>query len=556
MIVKYLIKKWPFLSAYIAVIIVAPIVHARCGFVSADMIDYAEAANLQAFLKTLSVFLIYFVAHGVLLFAIQAFRARLVSYCRRDVRKDMLERIIYTDNSFFSKPDTGFHIAAFTNDITILETKYFSTWLETIESLLAVATSAVAIFTLDRTMAIIIFIGQAFSIALCYFVRKYSINKNRIYIENLANFTQKIKDFFSAFQTVKNYSVENQIKKRFARINTDTEQSKNEADSAIAFADILAQVCNSMIRFVIVIYGVVMMIQGKITLGLIYAAFQFSNQLVAPMFSIITKINAIESVKSIVYRIKTITQEAKKEDQQKDIVLNEPATIKLEGITIELSGKTVLDHITYTFLPGKKYLIIGGNGAGKSTLLKLLKRSTANFEGSISINGHDIREFSYKSLSGVVSYINESVSLICDSVKENIALYRDVTDEQIQRAVDTVGLKVDLNRIVRDGERNLSSGETRRIEIARSLIDQTSVIIYDEAISTLDIPTAYEIEKTLFSLKDQMVIFVSHNFSSQLINEYDEILLLDNGKLIGVGSHEELMNSSDYYRRIMSIKNG
>lgn len=556
MLVKYLMKKWPLLLAYIAVIIIAPIVNTKGGYVSANMMDSAEAGDYQLFVEKLLIYLGYFVLHGALIFIIQTLRARMVSFCRRDVRKDMLDRIISTDNSYFSKPDTGFHIATFSNDITILETKYFESWLEAVESVLSVATAVVAIFSLNTTMAIIIISGELFSITLCYIVRRYSINKNKIYIEKLAKFTQRIKDYFSAFQTIKNYSVEAQIKKRFIHINTDTEQSKNEADMAIAFADILAQVCNSLIMFIVVGYGVVLLIQGNITVGLIFAAYQFTNQLVSPMYSLITKINAIESVKSIVNRIKNITKEATEEQQHNDIVLDAPATIELKDITVTLNDNVVLNNISHTFSPGKKYLIIGGNGAGKSTLLKLWKRSMNEFDGSILINGHDIRDFSYKSLSNVVSYINESVSLICDSVKSNIALYRDITDEQIEEVVKTVGLKVDLNRIVRDGERNLSSGETRRIEIARSLINQANVIVYDEAISTLDIPTAFEIEKTLLSLKEQTVIFVSHNFSGQLIQEYDEIILMDKGQIIGFGTHNELMTSSDYYRRIMNIKNG
>lgn len=556
MLVKYLMKKWPVLLLYMAVVVIAPIVNTRGGFVSAEMMDYAQAADYPAFVRTLMFYMIFWVGHGLLLFAIQAVRAKLISYCRRDLRQEMFEKIISTDNSYFSKPDTGMHIAAFSNDITILETKYFNSWLEVVESILAAATAAVAIFTLNTSMAVIIFVGEVFSIVLCYIIRRQSITKNRIYIEKLARFTQKIKDYFSAFQTIRNYSVEDKIKKRFIHINNDTEHAKDEADMAITFANILAMVCNSIIKFLLVSYGIVLIIKGEITFGLIYAAYQFTDRIVGPMHTIISDINSIESVNSIVNRIKNITEEANEETKHEDIELKEPASITLDNVSVVLDHNRVLNNISHTFLPGKKYLIIGSNGAGKSTLLKLLKRSMDEFEGSITINGHDIRDFSYKSLSNIVSYINESVSLITDTVKKNIALYRDVSDEQIDEVVKKVGLQVNLDRVVRDGERNLSSGETRRIEIARSLINRANVIIYDEAISTLDIPTAYEIEKTLLSLQEQTVIFVSHNFSGQLIGEYDEIILMEKGEITEYGTHEQLMQSSDDYRRIMKIKNG
>lgn len=556
MLVKYILKKWPLLVAYIVLVFVAPVINVNASYTSGEMMDQATAADYQTFIGTLMIFLGYFILHGALLFFIQTIRIRLVSFCRRDLKQDMFRQVMFTDNTFFSKPDMGFHIAAFSNDITILESKYFEAWLEAIESIIAVVTAIVAVFNLNTKMAWVIVSGEIFSIVLCYLIRGYSMTKNRIYIENLAKFTQRIKDFFASFQTIYNYSVENQIKKRFNRINTDTERSKDEADMSIAFVDTLAKVCNSLIKFIIVGYGITLMMRGKITIGLIYTAYQFTNQLVGPMHSIISKINAIESVKSIVNRIKSIANASAKETKQEDIKLHQPAILSFNNVSVDIDGKEILKGITHTFYPGKKYLIIGRNGAGKSTLLRLLKRSIDDFHGSISINGQDIRHFSYKSLCDVVSYINESVSLICDTVRQNIVLYRDISEKRVQEVVDMVGLKVNLDRVVRDGERNMSSGETRRIEIARSLLNKADVIVYDEAISTLDILTAYEIEKTLLSLREQTVIFVSHNFSSLLIDQYDQIIMLDSGKICGCGTHNELMKTNEYYRHIMNIKNG
>lgn len=556
MLIKYYLKKWPFLAGYFIAIVLAPIAASACGVASGEMMDFATTGDYSSFLIKLAIYICYFFLHGGLLFIIQAFRARLTNFARRDLRQDMFRNIMNVDNAFFSKPDSGLHIAAFTNDITILETKYFEASLEAVESFFSIATGVTVLLTLNRKLAAIIIVGEIFSILICYFVRTYSINKNRIYIEKLASFTQKIKDYFSSFQMIQNYSVEAQIKKRFIKLNGETEKSKDEADMALAFVDTLARVCNSMIKFMLMGYGLALMMNGEITMGLIYTAYQFTNQIVGPMHSIISKINAVESVKSIVKRIKGISEASTHEEKSEEIKLSEKATVTLDNVSVEIDGKIILNGISHSFLPGKKYLIIGKNGAGKSTLLQLFKRSRDDFTGNISINGHDIRSFSYGALSNVVSYINESVSLICDTVKQNILLYRDIPDERLEQVVKTVGLKVSLDRVIRDGERNISSGETRRIEIARSLINRSDVIIYDEAISTLDIPTAFEIEKMLLSLENQTVLFVSHNFSSQLMNQYDEIILLDKGKISEYGTHDELMKTSEYYRRIMDIKNG
>ncbi|MBO5867854.1 MAG: ABC transporter ATP-binding protein, partial [Oscillospiraceae bacterium] len=374
--------------------------------------------------------------------------------------------------------------------------------------------------------------------------------------EKLAMFTQRIKDYFSAFRMIQNYSVEKQVQKRFEMMNQETETAKDDADYALAFVNRLGSMCIPMTKFVMMGFGIILVMLGKMTMGSIFTAFQLSNQFVGPLTTVMARINSMEAVQGVAARIKNMATNSKKEQKQSDIKLDSSATLKLEDIRLNMGGRQIIDGVSYTFEPGKKYLIIGRNGAGKSTLLKLLKRSWEDYTGTITINGNDLKDFSYASLSGVVSYINEAVPLLCDTVRQNILLYRNVPEERLQEVVKLVGLKVPLDRVIRDGDRNLSSGEIRRIEIARSLINSTNVIVYDEAISTLDIPTAFEIEKTLLELKDQTVLFVSHNFSAQLIGAYDRILLLDQGKICGEGTHRELMANSEYYRQIMQIKNG
>ena len=556
MLIKYLLKRWYLVVIYVAIVIAAPIVNVNAAYVSGDMLDYASDGDYDMFVNRLLVFLLYFVAHGLLIFIMHTLRAKIVSGCRRDVRMDMLQNIISANNEFFSKTDEGLHIAAFSNDITILENKFFEAWLVILENAFSIVTAVIAGLNLHKHLAAIILIGEVFVIVVCYVVKGYSMKKNQFYIEKLAMFTQRVKDYCSSFHMIRNYSVEEQVKKRFNSINDKTEEAKDDADMALAFVNRLGNMSISLIKFIMVGYGLTLVIRGKMTMGIIFTAFNVSDQLVGPTNSFLNSYNSIQAVQSIVNRIKRIAVASEKEKEQENLQIDGPVTLSLDNVCVEINGKKILKNITQTFEPGKKYLIIGRNGAGKTTLLKLIKRSTDEYEGSISINEHNIRGLSYEALSKKISYINEFVPLLCASVRDNIKLYRDISEEQLQEAVDSVGLSVELDRVVKDGERNLSSGETRRIEIARSLIGKSNIIVYDEAISTLDIPTAHEIEKTLLSLKEQTVLFVSHNFSSKLIRQYDEIILLDQGSICGRGNHDQLMESSEYYRHIMSIKNG
>ncbi|MSC86652.1 ABC transporter ATP-binding protein [Eubacterium sp. am_0171] len=557
MLFKYFLKRILFLIPYLLLIFLNPTLGAKSNIISAEMMDNAVAGDYAGFSRALLIVLLIFVAHGLLLFLVQALRANLVKYARESLRKDMFRRTMFSFTDIFNDPDVGHRIAAFSNDITILENKYFEAWLSVLENIIALIISAYVVFTLNRKLAVVIIIGEIVSVSICFIVKAYSVNKNRIYIDKLSLFTQRIKDYFSAFQTIHNYLVEDKIRGKFAKLNRDMESSKDDADMALTFVNTLAKTCNSVLKFIVTGYGIVLMMNGEITIGLIYAAYQFCNQIISPMQSIIMGINSIESVKSISEKIRHLFNYAKTNTaKDEEVLIGKSTGIEIEDVTVTVNDKNLINHVSHCFLPGKKYLIIGKNGAGKSTLLRLLKNSTMEYTGRISLDGIDLKKFPHKQLSKKVCYINESVSLICDTVKHNITLFRDIEDERLTEIVNTVGLTVPLERVVKDGERNLSSGETRRVEIARSLVNQPEAIIYDEAISTLDVQTAYSIENMLLNLEQPTVIFVSHNFSPLLIRKYDEIVLMDRGDIVDYGTHDELIARNNYYRHICEIKSG
>ena len=230
--------------------------------------------------------------------------------------------------------------------------------------------------------------------------------------------------------------------------------------------------------------------------------------------------------------------------------------VVFEDLCLTINDKKIIDHFSFTFEKGKKYLMVGLNGSGKSSLFKALKKWFNSCTGSIRINNQNVDSLSNEILSDTVSYLNENVSLFSGSVKENVSLFKDYSTDVFQNAIDAAQVRLDFDSIVNDEGRNISSGEQRRIEIARSLLHSSQVLIFDEVVSTLDIETAYEIEKLALNFSDKTVVFISHNFSGKLIREYDEILVMDSGKLLAHGTYEELIQSCEYFKKICEIKFG
>ena len=546
------------LIAFVVFIIVTPLVGTVNGSLNGKIVDAATAGAYSELVRLLPIVFAMFLVHGLCRFFIQSIRARLVCQERRSLKQSMFSGLFRFSHQDFGEEETGVHIATFSNDISILEYRYIEAILSGVEDLISIITYGSAIIYLNRKLAIVIMGGELFSVLVCVFARKYSNDCNNRYIAALNEFTQRLKDYFHSFQTIRNYSVENQFISKFSRVNDRTEEMKTTADQALAFANTLSNVCNSCTKFAIFGYGVILMIHGEITIGVMFVAYNYTDSFIGPIHDFLKQINAVESVRGVRDRVKKLIRAPMDTAQGALPEATEhsgESAVEFRNVSLTLGDTPILQSVSYEFRKGRKYLIVGKNGSGKSSMLQLLKKKWDSFDGELFIDGAEIRSLDTVQLSSQISYINEHVSLMCDTVENNITLYRSIEPERIAEACEKAGLRVPLDRVIRDGERNLSSGEQRRLEIARAMISQTQTIIFDEAVSTLDVLTAYEIEKLLLSLPET-VLFVSHNFSAQLLGQYDEILVMDGGRILDTGTHEALMQSCALYQEMISIKTG
>lgn len=563
MIKKYLLNKSFLTYGYIALILAAPAIEAANTYVYYDMFNAVGSDNLNLVLTLMLKAIICFVIGGLFRYWIGVMRQTIIFKARTQLKEDYLGKLFEQDFSIFSQDNIGVHISSLTNDISLLEYKYFTGTLMLMEAILSITVTGVAIFTLGlrKTMVAIILIGEIVSIAVCFLAKKYSVRINNRFFDGLANFTESLKDFFSCFFLFKNYGVEDHIYENFRDKNNTVEGLKTDADVTVNFVFTLSKLCTSFLKFVVVGLGVIFLVALNGTFAEIYISYQFTGQIFSPTQNVITRINDINSVTGLVAKFKKILfgenePQTKTVSEQQSGHEDRIQSVSFCDVSLQKGSKTILKHIDLTFEPKKKYLIIGRNGSGKSSMLRLLKGYDTQYTGKIMIDGAEMQTYDSESLSKKIVYINEQVSLFCDSVFNNITMYKDYSEQAVNDATQAAGLKVNLDRIISDGEINLSSGERRRIELARAYLSNAPVLVLDEAVSTLDIQTAYDIEKTMLDMEDRTVIFVSHNFSSSLIKKYDAIILLSDGQIVDVGTHEQLLGSSALYRNIIEIKSG
>lgn len=549
-------KKWNVLG-YILLAIAASSSMATLNLYIAPVFDDAQAGNYDSVILRLGVMFLWYIATRLLDYYTELTGIHVVNTVRQNIKQDLFGAVMNKQLPAFAGRDTGEYIAEFTNDITVIENKFLVPCKEMVSYLITIVTACAAIFTIDVRMTLVLALGVVICLSIPLIMTRYTTSRMSRFLHRFDHYVQFLKDSFSAFFTFKNYAVENKIVDNFTEENTQVEKDKYRAEFSLVVMNNLVGRFAWAIEILVVVIGLVGVIKGSLTIGSVFSAYLLAGTLGVPLQSLGNRISMTRSVGAIEQKFKALSELDEIVSPAEDFLTEDiKMDIKLEQVGLSIKGSPILHNINITFEHGKKYLVLGCNGSGKSTMAKLLKNTYSGYEGSILLDSYDLASPEGAALSRLVSYSNETVSLLSDTVRNNILLYRDVSEDRLETAVRLADLRVPMNRKAGDGGRFLSSGERRKLELARALIDDPQVMILDEVVSTLDIETAYEIEKLVLSLEDRTVIMISNVFSGQLLDQYDQIILMNQGRIISQGTHSEMLRDSEEYREIYRIRCG
>ena len=302
--------------------------------------------------------------------------------------------------------------------------------------------------------------------------------------------------------------------------------------------------------------------KGEISVGTAIIIIQLSTHIVGPVKTSISLINQIKSVSLIVDKIDEILCDSSEEIE--DLSLEKfGKNIEIKNLNFSYSDeRQALNNINLTFEKNKKYAIVGESGPGKSTLTKLLMRYYKNYNGEILIDNKNLQKILSHDLYKNISMIQQNVFMFDDSIKENIKLYADYSDDEILEVCGRSGLSNlisilpnGINSLVGENGNKLSGGEKQRIAIARSLINDTKILILDESTSALDNETAYNLETSLLSINDLTLVVVTHKLIKNILLSYDEIIVMKDGMIIEKGSFNDLIELKGYFYSLYYLQN-
>lgn len=224
----------------------------------------------------------------------------------------------------------------------------------------------------------------------------------------------------------------------------------------------------------------------------------------------------------------------------------------MKDVNVIRDGHLILDRVNLTLNKGKRYLIIGENGSGKSTLLKVINRNIPIDNDLILIDGIPIDEIDLNDFSRNILMDYQESYLFTASVNDNITLYKHYPPEKIKEIGEILKISFLMDHTEENRVHNLSGGEKQRVALARILLRNPSFFLLDEAFSAVDIDARKELEQYLLN-QGYSIISVSHTDSKEILCQYDEIIVLQRGKIIEQGSFQKLMEKQQYFYNLYHV---
>ena len=480
----------------------------------------------------------------------------------RKLRSQLFWHYLNMDEMFFKRHRIGDLMALSTNDITAVQNVAGVGILTLADSVITGGMTIVAmILFVDWKLTIVAILPLPLLAVMAYFLGKKlhdRFSQSQAAFSQLSNKTQ---ESMTGIKVIKTFGQESEDIADFNRLVDRTISLNRKVNLIDAMFDPLTGFIIGLTFVITILSGSHLVINHVITIGQLISFVGYINALIWPMFAIGRLFNVLERGNASYDRIQNILQEKSliTESKQGLTELNRGELhFKVQSFTYPDGDQPVLKNVHFELTPGKTLGIVGRVGAGNSTIIKLILRRFDDYQGLITIDGHDIHDYSLDTLLSNIGYVPQNSFLFSTSVKNNIR-FSDYSsnDALVRQAAQEGVIDEDIQHLSQGyqtlvGERgiSLSGGQKQRVSIARALLSSPKILILDDSTSAVDAKTEVEINQNMqrFSNEQQSRIIITQRLRS--VMKADEILVLEAGQVIQRGTHQQLLQTPGWYQQM------
>ena len=523
------------------------------------IIDIAAGSDSTPLAEVIVVSVVSFIIFIIAYMFYRTARPRYIQKAMSQYKAYVFGEILDKRISSISKEKSGKIISALTNDMRPIEEYYLDSILLFIDIGVSFVGALALMLYYSPLLTMVSLMLAVLPIAVSIPSAKKLTEEEKKLSDRNESYVEIIKDILSGFMVIKSFRCEKEIQKRFMKDNESIETAKYERRYAEENVNLLSTAVSVIMRLGVFIMGAWMAVSGtRVTPGIVLVFLQLMNFVIDPIERVPKILANRKAAIAIMGKLADTLKEDNKETSS-ILCCTAKKQICVQDVTFNYDeGKSVLKNFNIRFEAGKKYAIVGGSGSGKTTLLNLLMRTYDNYEGSIQYDSVELKEISSESLFQVVSLVQQNVFVFNDTIYNNVTLYKEFQEKEVEAAMGQAGLTQLIHSHGKDyicGENGnaLSGGEKQRISIARALLRKTSVLLMDEATAALDEITANEIMNTILSMENMTGIIVTHRLDETILKQYDEIVVLHNGKVAECGTFDKLLEKKGVFHSLYTI---
>lgn len=484
----------------------------------------------------------------------------------RDLRQKVFTHIQQYSLQEFNQIGTASLITRTTNDITQLQQVVVMMLRMVIMAPLMFIGGIIMAISKDAKLSSIILLILPVLIGTMLIILKKGMPLFRAIQKKLDRLNLVMRENLTGIRVIRAFNRDEDERKRLQSANKDLTNVSIRVNQLMAFAMPSVMLLMNIAIILIIWFGGLRIDSGGMQIGDLMAFIQYIMQILfafimaSIMFIMIPRASvSAKRIQEVLLLQPSIVDEGnKKADVQKGLLQFENVTFTYPG-----AEEPALQQINFTAKPGEITAIIGGTGSGKSTLIHLIPRFYEVSEGTIRVNGVDIRKAPQKEIRSKIGFVPQKALLFSGTIKENIRYGKeDATDEEIKHAAKIAQADEFIEQLedgyeseVEQGGTNLSGGQKQRLSIARAIVRKPDIYLFDDSFSALDYKTDARLRRALREeTKEATVIIVAQRVSS--IMDADQIIVLDQGKIAGIGTHLELLESNKVYQEIVRSQLG
>ena len=527
--------------------------------------DYITLKNYEGLLRITYILVALLCAEVLMQFLFSYYSNWLGQTVIRDIREKLFAHLLRLKMRYFDKSSIGVLVTRAVNDMERIGEIFSSGLFEMASDVLKMLVITVVMFVIDWKLALI---SYATMPLILYFTRWFQRSMNAAFVEvrkEVANLNSFVQERISGIKIVQLFAQEREELENFKKINEKHKQAwlKTIWYNSIFFP--IGDLCISITIALIVWFGGRQIVGDKVyDLGNIFLFIQLTQQLFRPIRHIADKFNTFQMGIIASDRVFAIleTENDSETEGQKELTEVKGA-IQFENVHFEyVAGEEILHGISFEVKEGETIAIVGATGAGKTTITNLLNRFYDLSSGAIYIDGVNIEEYTLSSLRKHIATVLQDVFLFADSVLNNITLKNPaISEEEVIAAAKSIGVHDFLMSLpegyhynVKERGSMLSAGQRQLIAFLRAYVHKPQILILDEATSSVDSHSEQLIQQATDKMTEgRTSIIIAHRLTT--VKKADKIIVLDKGRIVETGTHEELLQiENGYYRNLYEVQ--